>query len=199
MTPVMPCIISAGTLSRRAIRPSGVLSGNEKTPHGMGGLRDGKCPVALVDNNCGGGHYRPDVAHLGSLACLSAISLPVSRCDHLDVHVIGDQGAQTLSFRAGRKPHLVASHLGVGGHRYVACHEVPSVSARRTGSAPVGAVRPRPIGVGPRPGSALDVAAPERARAELQRPRRTVRCCPNCGAVACLRVVDGSAAGVAGP
>src|ERR1035437_970257 len=91
------------------------------------------------------------------------------------------------------------SHLGVGGHRYVACYEVPSVSERRTGSAPVGAVRPRPIRVEPRPGAALDVGTVERAHAGVQCPSRTADRGQGCGAVAGCRVADRPAAGVAGP
>src|ERR1019366_1474070 len=93
----------------------------------------------------------------------------------------------------------VASHLGVGGHRYVACYEVPSVSGRRAGSAPVGAVRPRPVRVEPRPGAALDVGTLERAHSGVQRPSRAVDRGQGCGAVAGCRVADGPAAGVARP
>src|ERR1035437_4918109 len=64
------------------------------------------------------------------------------------------------------------SRLGVAGHRYVACHEVPSVSERHAGSAPVGAVRPRPVRVEPRPGAAPDVAALEGTHRGVQRPGR---------------------------
>ena len=76
----MPCIVSPGTSSRHAIRPGGVCPGTKKPPMGMGGLRGGRCPVALVDNERGGSHYRPGVAHLRSLACLSTIWLAVSQC-----------------------------------------------------------------------------------------------------------------------
>src|SRR5664279_2710842 len=37
-------------------------------------------PVALVDNERGGSHCRPGVAHLRSLACLSTTWLAVSQC-----------------------------------------------------------------------------------------------------------------------
>src|ERR1035437_2943214 len=91
------------------------------------------------------------------------------------------------------------SRLGVAGHRYVACYEVSPVPERRTGSAPVGAVRPRPVRVEPRPGATPDVAALERAHSGVQCPGRTADRGQGCGAVACLRVADRSAAGVAGP
>src|SRR5665647_1000053 len=91
------------------------------------------------------------------------------------------------------------SHLGVGGRRYVVCHEVPSVPECRAGGAPVGAVRPRPVRVEPWAGAALDVGALERTHSGIQRPSRAVDCRPGCGAVACLRVADRPAAGVAGP
>src|ERR1035437_963631 len=91
------------------------------------------------------------------------------------------------------------SRLGVGGHRYVACYEVPPVSERHAGSAPVGAVWLRPVRVEPRPGAAPDVAALERTHAGLGRPGRAADRGQGCGAVACLRVADGSAAGVARP
>src|ERR1035437_8814770 len=66
------------------------------------------------------------------------------------------------------------SRMGVAGRRYVACYEVPSVSGRRAESAPVGAVRPRPVRVEPRPGATPDVGTLERAHAGLGRPSRTV-------------------------
>src|SRR5450759_6019269 len=59
---------------------------------------------------------------------------------------------------------------GVGGRGYFVGHEVPPVFERRTECAPVGAVRPCPIRVEPRPGAAPDVAGLERAHAGLGRP-----------------------------
>src|SRR5450756_662509 len=85
------------------------------------------------------------------------------------------------------------SCLGVGGRRYVVCHEVPPVPERCTGSAPAGAVRPCPVRVEPRPGAAPDVGTVERTHAGLERPGRTVDCCPGCGAVAGCRISDGPA------
>src|SRR5450759_3467124 len=60
------------------------------------------------------------------------------------------------------RPRLIlgsGSRLGVGGRSYVVCREVPPVSECRAGSAPVGAVRPRPVRVEPWAGAAPDVAA----------------------------------------
>src|SRR5664280_2095702 len=110
--------------------------------------------------------------------------------------VIGG-GSPVLQGREEALPGRVASHLGVGGHRDVACYEVPSVSERRAGSAPVGAVRPRPIRVEPRTGATPDVAAVERAHAGLQRPGRAADRGPEGGAVACCGVADRPAAGAA--
>src|SRR5450631_1605256 len=63
-------------LSRHAIRPGGVCPGTKKPPKGMGGLRGGNCLVALVDNDGGCSHYRPEVAHVSSVAGPSTIWLP---------------------------------------------------------------------------------------------------------------------------
>src|SRR5664280_3575231 len=112
--------------------------------------------------------------------------------------VIGG-GNPVLQGREEVLPGRVASHLGVGGHRYVACYEVPSVPERRTEGAPGRPVRPRPVRVEPRPGAAPDVAALERAHAGLGRPSRAADRGQGCGAVACCGVADRSAAGAAGP
>src|SRR5450631_2739149 len=97
------------------------------------------------------------------------------------------------------RPRLLGfvSHLGVGRRGYVACHEVPPVPERRTGSAPGRAVRPRPVRVEPRTRTAPDVGALARSHAGLQRPGRTTDPGPGRGVVACLRVADRPAAGVA--
>src|SRR5665647_3765421 len=57
------------------------------------------------------------------------------------------------------------SRLGVAGRRYVACYEVPPVPERHAESAPVGAVRPRPIRVEPRPGATPDAVSYTHLRA----------------------------------
>src|SRR5664280_1421357 len=112
--------------------------------------------------------------------------------------VIGG-GNPVFQGRAEALPGRVASYLGVGGHRYVACYEVSSVSERRAGSAPVGAARPCPVRVEPRPGATLMWRRWKGPHARLQRPSRAADRGQGCGAVACLRVADRSAAGAAGP
>src|SRR5665647_3425906 len=62
--------------SRRAIRPGGVLPGNEKDPPLCGRSARRESPVALVDNDGGGSHERPCVAHDSSVARPSTIWLP---------------------------------------------------------------------------------------------------------------------------
>ena len=68
-------------LTARFVR-AGYGPGTKKTPQGVGGLRGGKSPVALVDNDGGGSHNRPCVAHESSVAGPSTIWLPVSKCGH---------------------------------------------------------------------------------------------------------------------
>src|SRR5664280_1156250 len=87
------------------------------------------------------------------------------------------------------------SHLGVGGHRYVACYEGPSVSERRAEGAPGRALRPRPIRVEPRTRTTPDVAGLARSHPGLQRPGRAADRGPEGGVVACLRFADCPAAG----
>src|SRR5664279_4052777 len=141
----------------------------------------------------------PKSAHTCAMTCSHRLSISVS---NTPPRYLVTNTKWTCRLWTTLRPLRIlgsGSHLGVGGHRYVACYEVPSVSERRTGSAPVGAVRPRPVRVEPWLGAAPDVAALERAHAGLGRPGFAADGGQGCGAVACCGVADGSAAGVAGP
>src|SRR5450759_3643251 len=118
----------------------------------------------------------PKSAHTCAMTCSPRVSISVSNTPRL--YVVTNTRWTWRLWTALRPRRVVRSGscLGVGGRSYVACHEVPAVPERRAGGAPVGAVRPRPVRVEPRPRAAPDVGALEGTDSGIQRPSRAVDC-----------------------